>query len=824
MIPLDCYWQQGVSFCINSKSVIASFGNKIRIGRFYGILKITNNPMEELLMQKLTQLWKNLCAAWSSMVFLAMVGLYVLPDVLKTMLLCIGKESVSLSALYVADILGIVFCAGFSFLALCFAKKGHSVSAFAGGVLPCIAVICAGKILVTIFSARFGTAGVWISLAVVGLAFGNSLLLLGRTFGKREKDVRNAVITVAAGAVGYWIATLLAAPISRLLTGKHSWSGTVLSLFVVCAIRWLLTVPVIWFACAGRTADENRKKQVVPFAVSVVLLGIVAAMLFPKDKSFTKRMTDDYTVRINNACVQLVNGNILSAANEYQALEREIGIWKRVLENGWTDLYEEEIASNQMLAYLDVWTTYEDDRLGKMEQYYTKGYIEDTDFCFLLLKEYKKVGTLSPEQENRRMEILNGLAANGLYSGGLPDAEEISENADEFYEMIENVESYQPHFDYVPLLNELVLGTDYANDGYLIGVTQSIAREAVSAALEKPDDFVWNYLALLLYNEQRNQVVDWDNDSTDILTVAENFERDFEREFGERANEEQWIQMKKFVMRAYLRSIDFDKCADYGLETLEKYEDDTLRDSTLHALFSAGRYEECLALAKEAKKSTDPYPVYYTAAASLYTGDLDTSVEYALKLAEEVKTSEYPQTADELLYGYLALLSVDSQVTDARYDDLSEEQLKKLKSDKMLEAYLEAFYGTYTDATADSLDGALKAVDEVLSERDGLCYPHYLKGVAYSQQEMWDEAVEEYNKALDANGDDPMIWYALGNVYEELEDYENQYKALTLAVELNPWYDYYNDYEGTGIHMWFYRESALAELQRQHQKSQGVDE
>ena len=84
--------------------------------------------------------------------------------------------------------------------------------------------------------------------------------------------------------------------------------------------------------------------------------------------------------------------------------------------------------------------------------------------------------------------------------------------------------------------------------------------------------------------------------------------------------------------------------------------------------------------------------------------------------------------------------------------------------------------------------------------------------------------MEEYNKALDANGDDPMIWYALGNVYEELEDYENQYKALTLAVELNPWYDYYNDYEGTGIHMWFYRKSALSELQRQHQKSQGVDE
>ena len=41
-----------------------------------------------------------------------------------------------------------------------------------------------------------------------------------------------------------------------------------------------------------------------------------------------------------------------------------------------------------------------------------------------------------------------------------------------------------------------------------------------------------------------------------------------------------------------------------------------------------------------------------------------------------------------------------------------------------------------------------------------------------------------------------------------------------IAIGLSPWFNYYSDYEGIGIHPYSYREGAKAMIEKQHEASQ----
>ena len=71
----------------------------------------------------------------------------------------------------------------------------------------------------------------------------------------------------------------------------------------------------------------------------------------------------------------MLGGNIITAVNDYREIQRELEIWKKIDDGGWNDISESEIATNQMLAYLDTYANHTDDRLETMEKYYTAGYI-----------------------------------------------------------------------------------------------------------------------------------------------------------------------------------------------------------------------------------------------------------------------------------------------------------------------------------------------------------------------------------------------------------------------------------------------------------------
>lgn len=785
-------------------------------------------------------------------IFGVLAALSLLPALTKTVLLCITKESLTAGAVFFADLFCVVCACISAFLAVR-STNGNAKQAagiWLKGCLPCIAALYAGEILAGLLGGKFGTTGKIIACSVAGTLLGLSFYLLGSAMrGKVERKAgreiaRIGIAVLLAIVCCYLLPYFFDLGVETVLSGNKAWSAKLAAELLNTVFRWALLVPALAFICGKEKQSEEKEEAVpteskrsflpyIPTCISAAVLLCAAVLLFPQTVSPADRLKDEYYSRTNMACYNLLGGNIITAVNEYSDIQRELEVWKSVADGGWNDISEQEIASNPMLAYLDTYTNHTEDRLEAMEKNYTAGHIKDTDYCFEMLSEYKKADTLTAEQKNRRTEILTNLAANGLYIGGLPDVEE---NAAAMAEVIENASSYQNSFEYAGLLAKMRVGvTNGTNiaDSVGTGITYRFVSQAIEKALKNPEDFVWNYIAVMLYNNQEqhslNLVSDYSDDKS-ILTVAENFEKQFEKQLGNDITREEQLGIKKLVMQTYLRALALDKCADYGLEALKSLDNSYIRENTMYALLKTGRYDECLKLAKETETGTNPAPIYYAAAATLESEDFDASVEYALELAKQAKLSEYPKKADELLHSWLALLIVDTETTKAKYGQLSEVQISRLESDAFLKNYLEAYanayystYGghsVYGDSYTAALDKAIAAADRVLSECGELCYPYYLKGVALAQQEKFEDAVSAYKKAIGYKSDDPMIWYALYSAYAELEDWENAYTSAEIAIGLSPWFNYYNDYEGIGIHMYSYRDRAKAMLEKQHEASQ----
>lgn len=795
---------------------------------------------------------ENYAGVSAKWVFGVIVALGLLPDLIKTVLLSIKKESLGSTEVFLAEVFCLICVCGLTLLAIrsITGQTDRAAVIWCKGGLPCVAVLYGGKFLTALLGACFGTTGKIVGCAAAGILLGISFYLLSSAMsdgfnGKAgRKILRIATYVGLAMVFWYLLPYFLGLGVQAVFAGSRVWCVKLVAELLNAIIRWILIMPVLKFVCSkdaepeavGEKASEKAKKPLllsIPAVASAAVLLTVSVLLFPKEVSPAERLKEEYYSRTNTACYNLLGGNIITAVNEYSDIQRELEVWKSVADGGWNDISESEIASNQMLAYLDTYTNHTDDRLETMERYYTAGYIRDTDYCFEMLSEYKKADVLTLEQKNRRMEILTNLAANGLYVGGLP---EVKENATAMAEVIENASSYQNSFEYAELLAKMRVGvTNGTNiaDSVGTGITYQFVSRAIEKALKNPEDFVWNYMAVMLYNNQEQHTLNLVSDYSDdkrILTVAENFEEQFEKLLGKDMTEEEQLGIKKLVMQTYLRALALDKCADYGLEALKDLDTPFIRENTMYALLKTGRYDECLRLAKTAAGGTDPAPLYYAAAATLGKEDFDASVGYVLELAKQVKTSEYPKKADELLHAYLSLLVVDTETTNAKYSRLSEEQINKLNSDEFLKNYMEAYvnacypsYGghsIYDTAYTEAMETALAAADRVISERGDLCYPYYLKGVTLMQQEKFEDAVSAYKKAIEYKSDDPMIWYALYAAYEELEEWENAYTAAEIAVGLSPWFNYYSDYEGMGIHPYSYREGAKAMIEKQHQALQ----
>lgn len=350
--------------------------------------------------------YKNAFARW---IFGIIASLIILPDLIKTLLLCIKKESLAAGTVFIADVLCVVCAFVFAFFAVCSIGKTakEAVAVWLKGCIPCIAALYGGKLLTVLFVKCFGTVGEFIGIAAGGILLGLSFYLLscavnGGIKGKvGRKLLLTAVCILLAIVFAYLLPYIFGLGIESAFAQKRVWCIKLIAELVYAVFCQALIVPVLRFVCLGNLSKAGTDEQItsaqtkksrlgyIPTAVGVAVLTICTVMTFPATVSSSDRLKAEYYSRTNTACYNLLGGHIIMAVNDYREIQRELEIWKEIADGGWNDISESEIATNQMLAYLDIYANHTDDRLEIMEKYYTAGYIKDTDFCFDMLAEYK---------------------------------------------------------------------------------------------------------------------------------------------------------------------------------------------------------------------------------------------------------------------------------------------------------------------------------------------------------------------------------------------------------------------------------------------------
>lgn len=102
-------------------------------------------------MKKIGEYFKlayiSVSAKW---LFGVLAALSILPDLIKTILLCITKESLGTGAVFFADLLCVVCASAFAFFAIRSANGQTKQAAviWVKGCLPCIAALYGGEILI----------------------------------------------------------------------------------------------------------------------------------------------------------------------------------------------------------------------------------------------------------------------------------------------------------------------------------------------------------------------------------------------------------------------------------------------------------------------------------------------------------------------------------------------------------------------------------------------------------------------------------------------------------------------------------------------------
>lgn len=765
---------------------------------------------------RLRKIFKARWGRWMLGMFMAWA---VVPVIVKAIIMCTVRKSLTDPALTAANAAGVIMSVIFGILMALSVdcNKVRPYKILTGVVLPWIAVKYGVEMLGIILKNRFQAGGLFATMAVqiiLEAALLVSAVIMIHKPETKGKMIMNIIKCLAMSVVGNGIMAVIGY-VSQYITIAGTWESAVLMIIIRELIRWMVYVIIIGIACGGecRTVETSGKKipYIILSAISAAIM--IAAVIAGRPaalRSPMQMLADDYIVRANNAYMAFVSGNPVGSMKEYNEIRKELDIWNAyIMGEDIPEISSKDIQSDAMMAYLDIELNHDEDRLETMEDYYIKGYIRDDNFMFELLEEYDDQPELSKEQKNRRKEIIQHFVTGGIYSGGLFNAKNVKKNPAGMKKAIETVQNYMGNYDYIEFLSEPVIGDII----YGPGITFDTVMTAMDKAIENPDDFVWNFYAVYFMNTQRRASAwefgyDYYPEDT-VVKICEQLESIFDREYGDTASDESILELKKMIIRTYMFTLKTDKCADYCIETLKKYDDSSVKHDTAYALYTAKRYEECMDLATEGDYTLE----YYAALSALELGKTGESVELFMPAAQRIKDKDAAVYADEMVYSYITALA------DAGIDEP-----EKFGSDDILGLYYKAYTNVYKETTEEALEEAISLADRILGEYDNLAYVYYIKGVAYFEQDKYEEAVQAYEKAVEYNPVDAMLWYALGDAYSRLDNSEASYNAYSMSDTLSPWYDYYSDYEGVGVHMYTYKEHELINIRLSHEADNGEGE
>lgn len=816
---------------------------------------------------------------WSGWIFLAAVLQTMLPFFIKSMVLFVTKESqgnllpltVELAALLVS---GAVLCIPVK------RNGGAGGSFWLKGYLPYAAAVCAGGVLFQFAGYATGlfycillpVASILVAAAIVHMINRMVYLALRQ---KGKENVGKYILACIVILLGQYLLPYLASGVfTRLLMQRMVWMISLLYFLVSAIFLWVASGVAAGLAVSGCAAVDDvapmtqetatggnaapaaeetatdgnaapaadsaalvaKKKNMTGVIVSAAVIVVAMVCSIRYTPSLVTRFQNSYAGGIVQMREWAGNGDYVAASKIYKELYAELDAWAAALEqsSGTIESINREYPGNVTVAYLLAAGNSDSSyRLAALEKLYMTGKV-DTNLWYTILTEYKNAESLTEEQKNRQLEILSRLAAMRIYTGGYDSMEELRADGTKLTESINELKNLLDNQEFIVLMGQMQMG-NLTDSVYGINVTpgfdERLLEQIFYEAQAEPDSFTKQFLAMYALANANGTVA-----TLDSLLTSEAYAGVIDRftelldERQEEFSEEVLQTLQQLAVGAYMTFMKTEKCADYCEKLMESSNDYSIRLSAMYCYLDSGRPEECAALAKSllAEKEDDVAGLYYFGAASVALKDMDTVIDCAENLAEQLKTTEYPDYVDRYLSQLISEITIyrsstlEEYTLEGCYDDFTDSQLQRIEQNTFLNAYIQAYRETFDpdgiNRYAEDTDAGFDYIGQMLAVRQDLGYAYYLKGAIYNDRYEDEKAAACFEEAVKYQQDDPMLWYAMYDAYEAIGEYEKAYYALSVCHEFMSWEDYYGSFDNGLPHVAWYRSGLIGDLEREHEE------
>mgnify|MGYP000738487053 FL=1 len=811
---------------------------------------------------------------WSGWIFLAAVLQTMLPFFVKSMVLFVTKESqpVELATLLLS---GAVLCIPVK-------KNGGAGGGFwLKGYLPYAAAVCAGGVLFQFVGYATGlfynillpVAAILVAAVIVHMINRMVYLALGQ---RGKENVGKYILACIVILLGQYLLPYLASGVfTRLLLQRMVWMISLLYFLVSAILLWAASGVAAGLAASGCTAvdgvtpapaveepatggnaspavqepetGENaalaadsaapaaKKKGMTGVIVSAAVIVVATVCSIRYTPSLVTRFQNSYASGIVQMRECAENGDYVAASKIYKELYAELDAWAAALEqnSGTIESINREYPDNATVAYLQAAGKSDSSyRLAALEKLYMTGKV-DTNLWYTILTEYKNAESLTDEQKNRQREILSRLAAMRIYTGGYDSIEELRADGTKLTESIDELKNLLDNQEVIVLMGQMQMGDLTYQGGILVamGFSDSLRRQIFYEAQDHPDNFTKQFLALYaLVNSDGTVATEGAYFGGDqYVGVIDRFTELLD-EKQEEFSGEALQTLQQLAVKAYMTYMATEKCADYCEKLMESSDDYSIKLSAMYCYLDSGRPEKCAALAESllAEKKDDVAGLYYMGAASVVLKDTDTVIDCAENLAEQLKTTEYPDYVDRYLSQLISEITVYRSSTLAEYhlegcyDDFTDSQMQRIEQNTFLNAYIQAYRAAIdpdgVNRYAEDTDAGFDYIDQMLAVRQDLGYAWYLKGAIYNDRWEDEKAAACFEEAVKYQQDDPMLWYALYDACDAIGEYEKAYYALSVCREFMPWEDYYGSFDNGLPHVGVYRAGLISDLEREHKE------
>ena len=795
------------------------------------------------------------------------------PFLLNTFILFIKKESLG----YVLPVIVEAVCALAAGLALIPAVKPYTngrsaLSFWLFGYLPYAAVLGCGKQLATSLRTYNGDIlSFMLSIAMTlftGLAVALSIYNAVRVaigLPHKKRSVINTILyfTVFAVAVcigNYIIPYYVKSAISKLFITGIYLPGTFAIKLINVIVVWLFLAPAVvvcshdYTGNADNTDDSNAKSTKISagrivfaciFAAAFISTVVFNLKTVPSDIDVFKNSYADKTVM---AVAYRRAGDYVTALRQYDTVCTELDAWENVLSNQGVSEQLSKDPDNTTLLFLDAVTQKGVDGkielssvIASLDKLYIENKINGIDFYYSMLSYYKSAYQLTAEQKNRRTEILSRLSAAEAYSGGVISPEALAENTDEALDIIKSLRKADSQFKYSEIIAMAQTGRQTTGTNQTqVGFSDYVVDRAFELAKANPDDMGHQFMAVyaLTYSDAVYAGMIDTSKYPDRLETVKRFDSLWKAQ-TEKISKDIQLFERQFVTKAYMTLKKTKEASEYITEALKEFPDDSLLISNkLYCLYNDKQYLECFQMAEEELKTdaNNTTALLYLGSSAARLKNIEKLLDCAEKLAEQIKTSDYPYYADaclqELMFRTMIYKSSENKELDACYDDFSEDEKKRLEANEFLNAYMQAYRIAFTPVTSYQLmdvASGLDYIDTILKVRSDIGYPYYIRGSMYYCQstnyltseehaENLNKAVKDFEKAAEYADDDAIVWYSLAEAYNRQGKNDLAYTARSVGEKLMPWQDYYGSYDDGLWHILFYKNESLQKLSENHKQ------